>query len=91
MRGDGFLDDPDSIWNRNHEIAKHLDKLLIQKCLVLSGEPGLGKSVALEQAFPGIDHTQGGDAKHETRNSSKGELTIQPDRRGSLASTEKSV
>jgi len=63
MRGDGFLDDPDSIWNRNHEIAKHLDKLLIQKCLVLSGEPGLGKSVALEQAFPGVDHAQGGDAK----------------------------
>jgi hypothetical protein len=63
MYGDGFLDDPDSEWNRNHEIAKHLDKLLNERCLVLSGEPGLGKSVALEQAFPGIDHAGGGDAK----------------------------
>lgn len=62
MYGDGFLDDPDSEWNRNHKVAQHLDIILSQKCLVLSGEPGLGKSVALEQAFPGIDHDAGGDA-----------------------------
>jgi hypothetical protein len=61
MYGDGFLDDPDSEWNRNHQIAKHLDALIDRKCLVLSGEPGLGKSVALEQAFPNIDHASGGD------------------------------
>jgi hypothetical protein len=63
MRGDGFLDDPDSEWNRNHQVARHLDTLLGQNCLVLSGEPGLGKSVALEQAFPNIDYAGGGDAR----------------------------
>ena len=62
MFADGFLDDPDSVWNRNHKLAQHLNALLGRQCLVLSGEPGLGKSVALEQAFPGLDHAAGGDA-----------------------------
>jgi hypothetical protein len=62
MHGDGFLDDPDSKWSRNHQVARHLDTLIGQNCLVLSGEPGLGKSVALEQAFPNIDYAGGGDA-----------------------------
>jgi len=62
FRGDGFLDDPETEWNRNHEVAKHLDVLLAKKCLILSGEPGLGKTTALEQAFPGVEHAAGGDA-----------------------------
>jgi hypothetical protein len=60
LYGDGFFDDPDDDWSRNKSIAHTLDSLLESKCLVLSGEPGLGKSVALEQAFPHIDHAAGG-------------------------------
>jgi hypothetical protein len=61
--GEGFLDDPESEWSPNHAIAKTLDTLLESSpCLVLSGEPGLGKTVSLEQAYPTIDHVGGGDA-----------------------------
>src|SRR5438132_9081472 len=60
--GEGFLDDPESEWSPNHAIAKTLDTLLESSpCLVLSGEPGLGKTVSLEQAYPTIDHAGGGD------------------------------
>jgi hypothetical protein len=60
--GDGFLDDPESEWSPNHPIAKTLETFLETKCLILCGEPGLGKSVALEQAFPNVDQAAGGDA-----------------------------
>jgi hypothetical protein len=60
--GEGFLDDPESEWSPNHEIARMLQSLLATKCLILCGEPGLGKSVALEQAFPAVDYATGGNA-----------------------------
>jgi len=60
--GEGFLDDPESEWSPNHEIARTLESLLATKCLILCGEPGLGKSVALEQAFPAVDYAAGGNA-----------------------------
>ncbi len=60
--GEGFLDDPESEWNPNHEIARTVESLLATKCLILCGEPGLGKSVALEQAFPAVDYVTGGNA-----------------------------
>ena len=61
--GDGFFDDPEEISGfLNKKIARHLDVLLAEPCLVLLGEPGLGKSVALEQAFPGVDHAARGNA-----------------------------
>ncbi len=62
MLGDGFLDDPGDEWNRNHTVARSLGALVVKQCLVVSGEPGLGKSIALEQAFPNINHSAGGDA-----------------------------
>jgi hypothetical protein len=51
MRGDGFLDDPDSEWNRNYGVAKHLDTLASQQCLVLSGEPTPTRPRADRQVF----------------------------------------
>jgi hypothetical protein len=61
ISGDGFLDDPEANLVSLNRSARHLDDLLSEPCLVLLGEPGLGKSIALEQAFPEIDHTAGGD------------------------------
>jgi hypothetical protein len=54
ISGQGFLDDPERTPVSLNKAARHLDNLLSEKCLVLLGEPGLGKSTALEQAFPGI-------------------------------------
>ena len=62
VSGQGFLDDPESGRFSVNKAAQHLDNLLSERCLVLLGEPGLGKSTALEQAFPGICPPSNGDA-----------------------------
>ena len=62
MCNEGFFDDPDGpLGYRNQPIAHPLKDLLKKQCLILSGEPGLGKSVALEQVFPSLDHAGGGN------------------------------
>ncbi len=62
LRGDGFFDDPNEKWEcHNKSISHQLKDLLHEQCLFLAGEPGLGKSVALEQAFPEVDHASGGN------------------------------
>lgn len=62
--GNGYFDNPeaDNFISHNHE-AQSVDQLKGLECLVLLGEPGLGKSVAIEQAFPDLDHESGGDEK----------------------------
>ena len=54
ISGQGFLDDPERTPISLNKAAQHLGNLLSERCLILLGEPGLGKSTALEQAFPGI-------------------------------------
>jgi hypothetical protein len=58
-----FFDDPEAKPGFLNKSARRLDDLASEPCLVLLGEPGLGKSIALEQAFPGIDHASGGNEK----------------------------
>jgi hypothetical protein len=62
ISGQGFLDDPERTPVSLNNAARHLGNLLSERCLVLLGEPGLGKSTALEQAFPGICPPSDGDA-----------------------------
>jgi hypothetical protein len=55
LSGDGFLE----VWrdvfgDGSHDSLKSLDELLDFECLVLCGEPGMGKSTALEQCRPQI-------------------------------------
>src|ERR1043166_8068054 len=49
--GRGFLDDPEDSWggcaNPN---VRSLQELLLKRCVVLSGPPGMGKTVAIEAA-----------------------------------------
>jgi hypothetical protein len=61
ISGQGFFDDPEAKPGFLNKSARRLDDLVSEPCLVLLGEPGLGKSIALEQAFPGIDHATGGN------------------------------
>ncbi len=61
--GTGFLADPESelgkIWSPN---TFCLDELHSLQCLVLCGEPGMGKTSALELARPQIIAAAGGEA-----------------------------
>ena len=61
ISGQGFFDDPEAEPGFLNKTARRLDDLVSEECLVLLGEPGLGKSIALEQAFPEINHAAGGD------------------------------
>lgn len=50
--GRGFLDDPEDEWGKySNPQVRSLDDLLLKRCLVLSGHPGIGKTVALETAL----------------------------------------
>jgi hypothetical protein len=54
--GEGFLEDWDDIFgSRPADGPKHLDELLGLRCLILCGEPGMGKSKALELHRPQIE------------------------------------
>ena len=64
IEGGGFFDDPekDPLWSSNSSAKCLSDKdLQDAPLLVLLGEPGLGKSVSVEQAFPNVDHDLGSD------------------------------
>jgi predicted NACHT family NTPase len=61
ISGQGFFDDPEAEPGFLNKSARHLDDLVSEQCLVLLGEPGLGKSIALEQVVPEINHAAGGD------------------------------
>lgn len=61
ISGQGFFDDPQARLGFFNKSARLLDDFGPERCLILLGEPGLGKSIALEQAFPGINHAGGGD------------------------------
>lgn len=60
--GNSYFDDPevDNFISHNHS-AQTINQLTGLDCLVLLGEPGLGKSTAIEQAFTAIDYDSGGD------------------------------
>jgi hypothetical protein len=49
--GRGFLDDPDGVWGKIvNPQARSIDELLAFRCVILSGHPGIGKTVEIEQA-----------------------------------------
>ena len=49
--GRGFLDDPDTVWGKIvNPQARSIDELLAFRCVILSGHPGIGKTVEIEQA-----------------------------------------
>jgi hypothetical protein len=49
--GRGFLDDPDQLWGKvTNPQVRSIDELLIKRCVILSGHPGIGKTVEIEQA-----------------------------------------
>ena len=47
--GRGFLDDPEEPWGRyaNPQL-RTIDQLLLKRCVILSGHPGIGKTVEIE-------------------------------------------
>ncbi len=58
MSNQGYLFDPD------HEFEKYLakdlvtlDSIMDKRCLVLLGEPGIGKSYTIRQSLPGIEES----------------------------------
>jgi hypothetical protein len=61
----GFLTDPEGeLFTRLHN--PHLftfDKLLNEKCLILCGDPGTGKSTVLQQAKSTLENSLGADGK----------------------------
>jgi len=61
----GFLTDPEGeLFTRLHN--PHLftfDKLLNEKCLILCGDPGTGKSTVLQQAKSALENSLGADGK----------------------------
>ena len=63
-QGQGFLTDPDRDFTRFYN--PHLftfEDLVREKCLILCGDPGTGKSTALQQARPILENVLGADAK----------------------------
>src|ERR1035441_4791285 len=63
-QGQGFLTDPDGDFTRFYN--PHLftfENLVHEKCLILCGDPGTGKSTALQQARPIFENALGADAK----------------------------
>jgi len=63
-QGQGFLTDPDRDFTRFYN--PHLftfEDLVREKCLILCGDPGTGKSTALLQAMPFLENALGRDAK----------------------------
>jgi hypothetical protein len=49
--GRGFLDDPDELWGKiANPQARSIDELLARRFVILSGHPGIGKTVEIEQA-----------------------------------------
>ena len=59
--GEGFLTDPEGEFTGRlyNPHLRTLDQLLNEKCLILCGDPGSGKSIALEQAKPGLLNSLG--------------------------------
>jgi hypothetical protein len=62
----GYLDDPESDLGRHYNShLKTLDKLLDVRCLILLGEPGMGKTTTLSKSRPEIEadiQTRGANA-----------------------------
>src|ERR1700677_1039456 len=49
--GRGFMDDPDGLFGKiANPQARSIDKLLASRCVILSGHPGIGKTVEIGQA-----------------------------------------
>lgn len=60
----GFLSDPDDEFTRFYNPHLFtLDQLLHEKCLILCGDPGAGKSTALQQAKSLFADSLGADSK----------------------------
>ncbi|HAO80087.1 MAG TPA: hypothetical protein DCQ92_14165 [Verrucomicrobia subdivision 3 bacterium] len=64
IRDRGFLTDPDGDFTQYYN--PHLfifENLAREKCLILCGDPGTGKSTALKQARPILENSLGADGK----------------------------